>query len=163
VRYIGINAPEVAHNRAPAEYFGNKARKYNKRLVSGKKVRLVFDQERYDRHGRLLAYVYLEDGTFVNEALVQEGCAHVFFAPPNTKYYEHLLSLQREAIKEQRGMWRHLLGDSKGPYIGNRWSKKFHRPTCPFGKQTTSRHVVRLTTKKEAFMNGYSPCRRCLP
>ncbi len=163
VRYIGINAPEIAHDMKPAEYFGHEARECNKRLVLGKRIRLEFDRERQDRHGRTLAYVYLENGTFVNAKLITEGCAHVLYVPPNVKHYERFLTLQRKAIETRKGMWPHLLATSQGPYIGNTRSKKFHRPTCPFGNQTSPKNVTQIKTKKEAFMNGYSPCRRCLP
>ena len=52
VRYLGINAPE--HGQP----YAREATNFNRRLVSGLSVRLEFDQERQDRHGRLLAYVY---------------------------------------------------------------------------------------------------------
>ncbi|MBW2406005.1 MAG: thermonuclease family protein [Deltaproteobacteria bacterium] len=66
VRYIGINAPEIAHDNHKAEAFGYEAKNYNKSLVRSKTVRLEFDKEKYDRHGRLLAYVFLLNGTFIN-------------------------------------------------------------------------------------------------
>lgn len=163
VRYIGINAPEIAHDMKPAEYFGHEARECNKKLVLGKRIRLEFDRERQDRHGRTLAYVYLEDGTFVNAELVRAGCAHALYAPQNVKYYESLLTLQRKAIEAQKGMWPHILSVSQGSYTGNTRSKKFHRLTCPFGEQTSAVNLVQFKTKKEAFMKGYSPCRKCLP
>ncbi|MBW2646193.1 MAG: thermonuclease family protein [Deltaproteobacteria bacterium] len=163
VRYIGINAPEIAHDMKPAEYFGHEARECNKQLVLGKRIRLEFDRERQDRHGRTLAYVYLEDGTFVNVELVRAGCAHVLYAPQNVKYYASLLTLQREAIEAQKGMWPHILAASQKPYTGNARSKKFHRPTCSFGQRTSTKNVTQFKTKKEAFMKGYSPCRKCLP
>jgi len=77
VRYIGINAPEVAHAKygQSAEPFGKKAFEANKALVYGKKVRLEFDREAKDHYGRLLAYVYLEDGRCVNFELINAGWA----------------------------------------------------------------------------------------
>lgn len=43
--------------------------------VAGKKAHLEFDVRQRDRHGRILAYVYLEDGTFMNAWLVEQGYA----------------------------------------------------------------------------------------
>jgi endonuclease YncB( thermonuclease family) len=56
-----------------------------------------------DRYGRLLAYVYLKDGTFVNAWLVEQGYAQVMTVPPNVKYQDLFLKLQREARRE---LWR---------------------------------------------------------
>ena len=43
----------------PVQCFGKRASAFNRRLVSGRQVRLRFGRERRDRYGRLLAYVYL--------------------------------------------------------------------------------------------------------
>ncbi len=66
---------------------------------------LEFDVQQLDRYKRLLAYVYLEDGTFVNAWLVQHGYAAVMTVPPNVKYQELFLRLQREAREGSRGLW----------------------------------------------------------
>jgi micrococcal nuclease len=53
----------------------------------------------------LLAYVYLEDGTFVNAWLVEHGFAQVMTVPPNVKYQDLFLRLQRESRAAGRGLW----------------------------------------------------------
>ncbi len=58
------------------------------------------------RNVRLLAYVYLEDGTFVNAWLVENGYAMVMTVPPNVKHQELFLKLQREAREARRGLWK---------------------------------------------------------
>ena len=73
VRYIGINTPEIEHEHQKAEPYGYQAKKYNEKLVFSKMVRLQFDKERHDRFGRLLAYVFLPDGTFINQAMIVQG------------------------------------------------------------------------------------------
>ncbi len=60
LRYIGIDAPEMA---SPS---GDVAREANLRLVEGQTVYLEKDVSETDRYDRLLRYVYLADGTFVN-------------------------------------------------------------------------------------------------
>ncbi len=59
-----------------------------------------------DKYGRTLAYVYLEDGTFVNASLVEHGYAMVMTFPPNVKHEALFLRLQREAREQKRGLWR---------------------------------------------------------
>ena len=105
VRYIGINTPEIHHPRKGIEYYGPEAADFNKRLVLGKKVKLEFDAERLDRYGRTLAYVYLEDGTFVNAELLRQGYARTMTIRPNIKYADLFKRLQEEARRQKRGMW----------------------------------------------------------
>ena len=69
IRYIGINTPEV---NQPG---GKEATEANRALVEGEKVRLEYDVQQQDKYGRTLAYVSLEDGTFVNAELVKQGYA----------------------------------------------------------------------------------------
>ena len=105
VRYIGINTPEIAHYGKAAEYYGKEAKEFNKRLVLGKNIRLEFDEERYDKYSRTLAYVYLEDGTFVNAELVKLGYAKTMPIKPNTRYAELFKQMQNEAKIKRKGVW----------------------------------------------------------
>ncbi|MBL7069343.1 MAG: thermonuclease family protein [Candidatus Omnitrophica bacterium] len=104
VRYIGINTPETKHPYKAVEYFGREAYLYNKKLVEGRWVRLELDAEKRDRYKRLLAYVYVGD-LFVNAKLVEEGYAQVYTVPPNVKYQELFLKLQRQARENKKGLW----------------------------------------------------------
>ena len=160
VRYCGINAPEVAHKERPAQRFGSEARDVNRRLVFKKPVRLEFDLEKHDQYGRVLAYLFLKDGTFVNAELVKSGCAHYVFLRPNKKYDSLLLRLQRKAMAKKVGMWEGF-PDQRGPFLGNRHSKRFHQTTCPFGKGTSLKRRIIFKTGYDAFWEGYSPCKKC--
>ena len=106
VRYIGVDTPETHHPMRGVEHYGMEASEANRKLVDGKTVRLEFDVQQLDRYGRTLAYVYLEDGTFVNAWLVENGYAMVMTVPPNVKHQELFLKLQREAREAGRGLWR---------------------------------------------------------
>ena len=107
VRLIGVNAPESRKtNRKDVEYFGKEAKNYLIKFLSNKRVRLVYDIAPKDRYGRALAYVYLEDGTFLNAHLVKNGYASVMTIPPNVKYADYFVKLQREARLNKRGLWR---------------------------------------------------------
>jgi len=162
VRYIGINAPEIAHKDRPAERFGLEATAFNRKLVYQKKVRLELDRERRDQYGRLLAYVFLEDGTFVNAELVRAGYAYDLFRKPTTKYDQLLLRLQREAMAKRVGLWKEF-PDQRGCFVGNRRSRRFHLTTCRFAKAISSKNRVVFKTRYDAFWAGYAPCKRCNP
>ncbi len=161
VRYIGINTPEIEHEHQKAEPYGYQAKKYNEKLVFSKTVRLQFDKERHDRFGRLLAYVFLPDGTFVNQAMVAQGYAYLLPQKPNIKYAKILLQTQREAISAKKGMWREM-AEEEGGYSGNRRTKRFHTTACPFGKKISRINRVSFKSKRDAFWAGFAPGKRCL-
>jgi micrococcal nuclease len=79
----------------------------NRRLVGGRHVRLELDVRSRDRYGRLLAYVWLGD-TMVNAELVRRGYAQVMTVPPNVRYQDLFVKLQREARDAGRGLWREI-------------------------------------------------------
>ncbi len=105
VRYIGVNTPEVHHPTKGEEPGGREAAEVNRRLIEGKTVRLELDVQERDRYGRLLAYVWVGD-VMVNAELVRLGYAQVMTVPPNVRYQQLFLKLQREAREAGRGLWR---------------------------------------------------------
>ena len=108
VRYIGIDTPELHHPTKPVGYYAQEAYEKNRELVEGKTVFLEKDVSETDRYGRLLRYVYVGD-VFVNAYLVQRGYALVSTYPPDVKYQERFLELQREAREGGRGLWGPIL------------------------------------------------------
>jgi micrococcal nuclease len=104
VRYIGIDTPESVAPGQPVECFGERASHFNAGLVEGREVRLVFDEERRDQYGRLLAYVYLGH-EFVNAELVRRGLARTLTIPPNTSHAELFDRLAQAAGAAGRGLW----------------------------------------------------------
>jgi len=123
VRLIGIDTPESRYNskverdsaRSRKDIkailkMGKEASLFTRQLTEGKKVKLEFDAQKRDRYGRLLAYVYLEDGTFVNARVIEEGYAQVMTIPPNVKYADMFLRSQVEARKNGRGLWKGSTG-----------------------------------------------------
>jgi micrococcal nuclease len=160
LRYIGINAPEVESEHSKPEPFGNEAKKFNRELVYLKKVRLEFDIEKYDQYGRLLAYVFLDDGTFVNNAMISEGYAYCLPKPPNIKYEKLFLKSQRKAMISNKGIWRNL-NEEPGKYIVNLRSKRFHKSGCQFAGKIDKKSLRIYTYKRDAYRDGYAPCRKC--
>ena len=104
VRLIGVDTPETKHPQKPVEYFGKEAYLFTKRIVEGKEVRLEYDQTRRDRYGRILAYVYLMDGTFLNAEIIKQGYGFAYVKYP-FKYMEEFRQYEREARESRSGMW----------------------------------------------------------
>jgi micrococcal nuclease len=105
IRVIGVDTPEsVAPNR-PDEPYGEEASEFAKHYLDGETVRLAGDVEPRDRYGRMLAYVWLKDGTFWNALLVAEGYAQQLTIPPNVAYAGLFRRLVVEARQNNRGLW----------------------------------------------------------
>lgn len=106
VRLTGVDAPETRNSRNKVKAaFGDESTRYLTGLIAGKRVRLEYDIDTLDQYGRTLAYVYLEDGTFVNANMLKEGYAMVLTVPPNVKYTEEFVKLARKARERNRGLW----------------------------------------------------------
>ena len=106
LRYIGIDAPETIKENTPVEWMGPEASAANGALVRGEVVYLEKDVSDTDRYGRLLRYVFLADGAFVNGELVRQGYAQAITYPPDVKYQKLLRALEREARNAGRGLWQ---------------------------------------------------------
>ena len=109
LRYIGIDTPEVRIKKGDKfvydpQPFALDAKEFNRRLVEGKTARIEFDVEGKDRYGRMLGYLFIDD-TLVNAKLVEAGLAVLYTKPPNVKYTDLFVSLQKEARKKKKGLW----------------------------------------------------------
>lgn len=110
VRYIGVNAPEIPHPTRGWVKGGARAHAVNRQLVGGKGVALELDVRHRDDWRRLLAYVFVRRGRgrrrlFANAEMVRRGFAQVMTIPPNVRYQERFLKLEREAREARRGLW----------------------------------------------------------
>ncbi len=106
VRLIGIDTPETKKEDSPVECFGPEASAFTAGLLPpGTPVHLERDVEARDRYGRLLAYVYLADGTFVNLTIVREGYASVLTIAPNVTHAGKFVAAARAAEAADAGLW----------------------------------------------------------
>lgn len=177
VRFIGVDTPEVFGG---AEPLGREASSYTRRAIPvGANVWLETDVENRDRHGRLLAYVWVEqplDSTpgevrskMLNARLVSAGYAKVYTFPPNVKYAEVFRVLQVEARESNRGLWNPAATEaapapapSAAPQAGDatvfitRTGEKYHADGCRF--LARSRIPISLT---EARTRGFEACSVC--
>ena len=104
VRLLGIDSPETVDPNSPPEPFGTEAKNFLSALIGGKNVELYFDTEVWDAYGRLLAYVYLEEGRLVQQQLLDQGLAETY------RKYEFIrkqefLDAEAKAKEKKAGMW----------------------------------------------------------
>ncbi len=74
-------------------------------MVEGKDIRLEYDWQKKDRYGRTLAYVYLNDGTFLNAEIIKQGYGFVYTKFP-FKYLNDFRLYERVAQQEKKGLWK---------------------------------------------------------
>lgn len=106
VRLLLIDTPETVHPSKPVQPFGPEASKFSKELMpAGSEVEVETGIGERDKYGRLLAYFYV-DGKMVNKLLLEKGLARVAYVyAPNTKYLDELEAIQKQAQKEEIGIW----------------------------------------------------------
>jgi micrococcal nuclease len=110
VRLVGIDCPESGQPGGP------RAAARLTSLVLRRPVILEIAPQARDRHGRLLAGVYLADGTtLVQELLVREGFCRTLVIPPNVDYVEQLRAAMTEAQRAERGIWARSAGPVEDP------------------------------------------------
>lgn len=99
VRYFGIDAPE----RDEALY--EEAMAANSALVQGETLLLEAGLTDTDDYGRLLRYVFLEDGTLVQEELLRGGWGVTTYFPPDVRYRDRFLAAEQAAQAAGAGIW----------------------------------------------------------
>jgi micrococcal nuclease len=104
VRLIGVDTPETVDRRKAVQAFGKEASTYAKQHLDGKSVFLAFDWDLRDKYRRLLAYIYLPDGTCFNAQLVREGYGHAYVQFP-FQFMEEFRGLEAQARRQNRGLW----------------------------------------------------------
>ncbi len=160
VRYVGINSPE--YNKP----CGDKATQANSYLVSGKTVILEKDVSETDEYGRLLRYVYVGD-LFVNAPLVKFGWAQASTYPPDVKYSDLFVSLEREARENNRGCWTEETEEEPLPptkmFVGSKKSDVYHYPNCRYVKKILPENIIWFKSVEDARAHGYRPFKVCKP
>ena len=123
VRLLCIDTPESVKQGVSVQPYAKEASNVTEKLVLKKKVRLEFDEGLKDKYGRLLAYVFLENGEFLNAMLVHNGLARVEIVAPNFENKDYFYELQETAIDEKTGLWalpadrQPFVKDENGEYI----------------------------------------------
>jgi len=110
VKLIGAKAPmpPLGWRGDDPWPFVDEAREALEGLAANKTVELRFGGRRADRHGHLLAQVFVVSGDerlWLQDELVRQGLARVYSLPDARACTPELLASEREARAERRGLW----------------------------------------------------------
>jgi hypothetical protein len=96
-----------------------------------------YDSDKRGNYGRVLGYVYLEDGTFLQEELIKNGHAIAYTKYPLDKGRKtQLLAWEQEARKRRIGLWK----DDGFPEV--RWILKQKQPLLQLEKLSTDKWKI---------------------
>lgn len=107
VREIGLDTPEVVDPRKPVQCFGRDASARAHAVLDGKSVYLETDpsQDRVDKYGRTLAYVWVDGRDLFNVDMIANGYAHEYTYDLPYKYQAEFKAAERDARAQGRGLW----------------------------------------------------------
>jgi micrococcal nuclease len=131
IRLWGVDTPEIAHPGSKAMYFGPEAAEFARNLTLGKRASIYLDEENRtrDKYGRLLAYVKLTDGRFLNEVLLSEGYAYADVRFEHVFYHKYQ-QLESTARSLKKGLWRNVTHDQLPQWLQR------EKPNVLMGRQT---------------------------
>lgn len=193
VHLIGVDAPEIARPpRHPAEPLGNQAKAFTNNILSGKAVRLVFEQDQRNKDGMLSGYLQIsadkvtappacmvksgpKDFDF-NASLISCGYARVPARAQFTKMDQYR-KLEAKARSSRIGLWKSEPSPAKQIkkeakkeaakkpryYIGDKSKREYHRPDCQKVKRIRPGQRTEFSSKEEARKEKYRPCKICKP
>ena len=111
IRLWGIDTPETKHPKVGVVYFGPEAADFTTKLALGKQVTVYLEEHRTrGYYGRLLAYVQLPDGGFLNVVLLTEGFAYADLRFRHSFYHKYP-KLEASARSQKKGLWEKVTRD----------------------------------------------------
>lgn len=187
VRLIGINTPETVDPRKPVECFGKQAAQHSRELLTNSSVRLEPDpsQGDKDKYGRLLRYVFLENGVNVNLQMIRDGYAYEYTYHTPYRYQKEFKQAEHTAQEQQLGLWGpvcngKLIPETSSPLpptgtatrtpciikgnIGSNGDKIYHVKGCGSYEKTTineSQGERMFCTEEEAIAAGWRKANNC--
>jgi len=121
VRLWGVDTPETKHPTRGQMYFGPEASDFTRKLALNQQVRVSLEpyENTRGKYGRLLAYIFLPDGSMLNEQLIEKGYG---YADPRFKHIlrRKFLNLEKQAQKEKLGLWQNVTPDQYPPWYRSR-------------------------------------------
>jgi endonuclease YncB( thermonuclease family) len=106
IHLLGVDAPDP-----PDAHWAAEAKTYTSNRLLNRTVTLKLDPlQPRDRHGDVLAYVYVTDGDNLNLDIIHDGQA---YADRRSKhaFHQQFESAESEARKKKRGLWKDLTDD----------------------------------------------------
>ena len=163
LKYIGVEAYRLESKVDLARDYAQKALNFNAALVNAKKITVEWDNRIRDDQNRLLGYVFLEDGRFVNQELLAAGQAKSRVVAPNRRYAALLRAAEDAAKKEKRGLW---LKEPKSPYgdkrfIGEKSTKIYYLPRSPELERIPEAQLIYFNSRVDAVAAGFHSCHEC--
>jgi len=108
IRLWGVDTPETKSSKFGVMYFGPEAADFTSRLVLEKPVCVYLEKDRTrGKYGRLLAYVQLPNGQFLNEVLLAEGFAYADLRFRHS-FYNKYKQLEAVARGQKKGLWQNV-------------------------------------------------------
>lgn len=159
LRLLAIDTPEKD------EPYFDEATALLTRLALERQGRIEYANQRRDKYGRLLGYLYIADTLFVNRVLIDSGLANVYLFDDNdltSSSVGELIKAQQSAIARRVGVWS-LPRHPEEYYINKAGSFRLHRPGCRMVKNLKPGTYRTFQTREEGLAEGLSPCRICKP
>ena len=117
VRFLSIDAPEIAHDEVEAEPYGDEASDFTcNALKNASSIKLQYDpkSDKVDKYDRVLAWIFIDD-KLLQEDLVSNGLAEVRYVYDDYLYSSKLKDLENKSKEKKVGMW----SDVKRDYVVN--------------------------------------------
>ena len=150
VRLLGVDAPEIRGRSNLAEHFGQESKRYLEQLLDDQPVRLEIDPraDTVDAYERKLRYLFLEDGTLVNQRLIEDGYAYALTRFPFSKT-EAFRAAESAARENERGLWK----ASDVPSVGTAEAASVVGSIAEVCGTVRSTHYARRTRGRPTFLN----------
>lgn len=97
VRLLGINTPEKG------ERLYKEAKEFLEEKISNKSVKLVYGNEKTDRYGRELAYIFYK-GENINKEIVEEGYGNYYFPSGRSRYYGDFVKAWEGCLEKEKNL-----------------------------------------------------------
>ena len=111
IRLWGVDTPETKSKKYGVMYYGPEASEFTGDLVLDKKVTVYLEERRTrGKYGRLLAYVGLAGGGYLNEILISEGYGYADTRFRHS-FYNKYKQLGSTARSNRKGLWEKVLPD----------------------------------------------------
>ena len=163
LKYAGIQAPPLQSVLPLVRQYGENSLAFNKALVEGESLLIEWGPQLRDPPNHLLGYVFLEDGTFVNDELLKSGNARMRITPPNTRYSGIFRQSELGARRSKKGLWKEEPENPylKSEYLGEKNTKIYYFPTSPELDRIPQANLVTFRSRVEAKAAGYRACSTC--
>jgi micrococcal nuclease len=105
IRLWGVDTPETKKPNSPVMYFGPEASDFATKIALDKNVTVYLDEKHTrDKYARLLAYIQLPDGRYLNELLLSDGFAYADLRFKHS-FYNKYVQLEASARSNKKGLW----------------------------------------------------------